>query len=69
MPARTAKLVPSSLYSIIFALRYNFHTRLLSCLDLLVEARLPAQVSNYTRGLGVAILMEHPIPGAGGRHR
>lgn len=28
-----------------------------------------AKVSGYTRNLGIAIMMEHPIPGAGGRHR
>jgi hypothetical protein len=24
---------------------------------------------NYTRDRGIAIMMEHPIPGSGGRHR
>ncbi|NJR65632.1 MAG: hypothetical protein HC772_10415 [Leptolyngbyaceae cyanobacterium CRU_2_3] len=28
-----------------------------------------AKVSGYTRNMGIAIMMEHPIPGAGGRHR
>jgi hypothetical protein len=28
-----------------------------------------AKVSGYARNLGIAIMMEHPIPGAGGRHR
>ncbi|PSB17860.1 hypothetical protein C7B65_17385 [Phormidesmis priestleyi ULC007] len=28
-----------------------------------------ARASGYTRNLGIAIMMEHPIPGAGGRHR
>ncbi len=27
------------------------------------------KVSGYTRNLGLAIMMEHPVPGAGGRHR
>lgn len=30
---------------------------------------MAAKVSGYTRNMGVAIMMEHPIPGAGGRHR
>jgi hypothetical protein len=30
---------------------------------------MAAQVSGYTRNMGVAIMMEHPVPGAGGRHR
>jgi len=33
------------------------------------NAYLAAKVSGYTRNMGVAIMMEHPIPGAGGRHR
>jgi hypothetical protein len=28
-----------------------------------------AKVSGYARNLGIAIMMEHPVPGAGGRHR
>jgi hypothetical protein len=28
-----------------------------------------AKVSGYTRNMGIAIMMEHPAPGAGGRHR
>lgn len=27
------------------------------------------KASGYTRNLGLAIMMEHPVPGAGGRHR
>jgi hypothetical protein len=30
---------------------------------------MAAKVSGYTRNMGIAIMMEHPIPGAGGRHR
>jgi filamentous hemagglutinin len=33
------------------------------------SAYMMAKVSGYTRNLGIAIMMEHPIPGAGGRHR
>jgi len=33
------------------------------------NAYMAAKVSGYTRDLGIAIMMEHPIPGAGGRHR
>jgi hypothetical protein len=33
------------------------------------NAYMVAKVSGYTRNLGIAIMMEHPIPGAGGRHR
>lgn len=33
------------------------------------NAYMMAKVSGYTRNLGIAIMMEHPIPGAGGRHR
>lgn len=33
------------------------------------NAYMTAKVSGYTRNMGVAIMMEHPIPGAGGRHR
>lgn len=28
-----------------------------------------AKVSGYTKNLGIAMMMEHPIPGKGGRHR
>lgn len=30
---------------------------------------MTAKVASYTRNTGIAIMMEHPIPGAGGRHR
>ncbi|KAM3116390.1 hypothetical protein [Phormidesmis sp. 146-33] len=30
---------------------------------------MTARVPDYRRNLGIAIMMEHPIPGAGGRHR
>jgi hypothetical protein len=30
---------------------------------------MTAKVSGYTRNMGIAMMMEHPIPGAGGRHR
>ena len=30
---------------------------------------MAAKVSGYTRNMGIAIMMEHPVPGAGGRHR
>jgi hypothetical protein len=30
---------------------------------------MAAKVSGYTRNMGIAIMIEHPIPGAGGRHR
>jgi len=33
------------------------------------NAYMAANVSGYTRNMGIAIMMEHPIPGAGGRHR
>ncbi len=33
------------------------------------NAYMGAKVSGYARNLGIAIMMEHPIPGAGGRHR
>lgn len=33
------------------------------------NAYMAAKVSGYTRNMGIAIMMEHPIPGAGGRHR
>ena len=28
-----------------------------------------AKVPGYTRAVGIAIMMEHPVPGQGGRHR
>lgn len=28
-----------------------------------------AKVPGYSRGMGIAIMMEHPVPGQGGRHR
>lgn len=28
-----------------------------------------AKVPGYTRGMGIAIAMQHPVPGRGGRHR
>lgn len=33
------------------------------------NAYMVARISGYTRNMGIAIMMEHPIPGAGGRHR
>jgi hypothetical protein len=33
------------------------------------NAYMATKVQSYTRNLGIAIMMEHPIPGAGGRHR
>lgn len=33
------------------------------------NAYMAVKVSSYARNLGIAIMMEHPIPGAGGRHR
>ncbi|MFB2979753.1 hypothetical protein ACE1CM_26730 [Microseira sp. BLCC-F43] len=30
---------------------------------------MAAKVPNYTRGIGIAMMMEHPVPGQGGRHR
>lgn len=30
---------------------------------------MTAKVPGYTRDAGIAIMMEHPLPGAGGRHR
>lgn len=33
------------------------------------NAYMAAKVSGYTRNMGIAIMMEHPVPGAGGRHR
>jgi hypothetical protein len=33
------------------------------------NAYMVAKVSGYKRNLGIAIMMEHPIPGSGGRHR
>jgi len=33
------------------------------------NAYMIAKVYRYTRDMGVAMMMEHPIPGKGGRHR
>jgi hypothetical protein len=33
------------------------------------NAYMVVKVSGYTRNFGIAIMMEHPIPGGGGRHR
>lgn len=33
------------------------------------NAYMAAKVSGYVRNQGIAIMMEHPTPGAGGRHR
>lgn len=33
------------------------------------NAYMMAKVSGYTRDDGIAIMMDHPVPGAGGRHR
>jgi hypothetical protein len=33
------------------------------------NAYMVAKVTNYTRNAGVAMMMEHPLPGSGGRHR
>jgi hypothetical protein len=33
------------------------------------NAYMVAKIPDYTRNRGIAIMMEHPIPGAGGRHR
>jgi hypothetical protein len=30
---------------------------------------MAAKVPGYTREMGIAIMMEHPLPGKGGRHR
>jgi hypothetical protein len=30
---------------------------------------MAAKVIAYTRGMGIAMMMEHPLPGKGGRHR
>jgi hypothetical protein len=30
---------------------------------------MAAKIQDYTRNRGIAIMMEHPVPGAGGRHR
>lgn len=30
---------------------------------------MATKVSGYTRNMGIAIMMEHPVLGAGGRHR
>lgn len=33
------------------------------------DAYMTVKVLRYTRNLGIAIMMKHPSPGAGGRHR
>lgn len=33
------------------------------------NAFMAAKVPGYTRGMGIAMMMEHPLPGQGGRHR
>jgi hypothetical protein len=33
------------------------------------HAFMAAKVTGYTRGMGIAMMMEHPLPGQGGRHR
>lgn len=33
------------------------------------NAFMAAKVPGYTKGKGVAMMMEHPMPGQGGRHR
>jgi len=33
------------------------------------NAFMAAKVIGYTRGMGIAMMMEHPLPGQGGRHR
>ncbi len=33
------------------------------------DAYMAARVAGYSRNMGIAIMMEHPVPGAGGRHR
>jgi hypothetical protein len=33
------------------------------------NAYMLAKVDGYTRNLGIAMMVEHPVPGAGGRHR
>jgi filamentous hemagglutinin len=30
---------------------------------------MTVRVTGYSRNLGIAMMMEHPVPGAGGRHR
>jgi hypothetical protein len=30
---------------------------------------MAAKVPGYTKGMGIAMMMEHPMPGQGGRHR
>jgi hypothetical protein len=33
------------------------------------DAYMKVTVPNYTRNLGIAMMMQHPVPGSGGRHR
>ncbi|BAU13444.1 unknown protein [Leptolyngbya sp. NIES-3755] len=33
------------------------------------NAYMTAKVTSYSRNLGIAMMIEHPVPGAGGRHR
>jgi hypothetical protein len=33
------------------------------------NAYMAANVAGYTRNAGIAMMVEHPVPGAGGRHR
>lgn len=33
------------------------------------NALMAAKVPGYTTGMGIAMMMEHPVPGQGGRHR
>jgi hypothetical protein len=33
------------------------------------NAYMVAKVDGYKRNLGIAMMVEHPVPGAGGRHR
>ena len=30
---------------------------------------MAAKIPGYTKGMGIAMMMEHPLPGQGGRHR
>jgi hypothetical protein len=33
------------------------------------NAYMAAKVTGYKRNMGIAMMVEHPVPGAGGRHR
>jgi hypothetical protein len=33
------------------------------------NAYMVAKVAGYTRNMGIAMMVEHPVPGTGGRHR